>query len=133
MNEQKVYLGGGLTNNWHEKVEKVDGYIYFNPRTKELPDSNRGSMTFAMYSTWDLHYVRQSDIVFIYVEKDNPSCIGLSVEAGYAKGLGKTVILVLEPNHYRISDNSLAFISCVADITFETLDEGVEFLKSLRI
>ena len=41
------------------------------------------------------------------MEKTNPSGIGMSVEMGYAKALGKTVILCLEENNEHIKDGYL--------------------------
>lgn len=78
-------------------------------------------------------FIKQCDILFVYVERTNPSCIGLCCEAGFAKGLGKTVITVLEPNHETIKDGYLSFITQVSDIVFETIEDGVEYLKSFGI
>jgi hypothetical protein len=57
----------------------------------------------------------------------------LCCEAGYAKGLGKTVITVLEPNHETIKDAYLSFITQVSDIVFEDLESGVSYLKSFAL
>ncbi|MCK5015688.1 MAG: hypothetical protein KAS32_01335, partial [Candidatus Peribacteraceae bacterium] len=75
----------------------------------------------------------KSDIVFVYAERTNPSCIGLSVEIGYAKGLNKTVILVLEPRHETREDRYMQFLKKAANITFETLEEGIDYLQSFNI
>ena len=127
--EHKVYLAGGFKNDWQTRVISCsDKFDFINPKTKE-----KTAMSVTEYGKWDLHFIRQSDIVFVYVERDNASCIGLSVEAGYAKGLGKTVILVLEPNHETIKDSYLLFITQVADIVFEDLESGINYLKSFGI
>ncbi len=124
--KQKVYLAGGFRSEWQEQVKKLDGFIWLDPRAKE-----RGILlTVEEYSTWDFHFVRQSDIVLVYVEKTNPSCIGLAAECGYAKGLGKTVILILEPNHETIKDSYLQFLTKTADITFDSLEKGMAYLKT---
>ena len=88
---QKVYLAGGMRGDWNTRVKALEGFTFFDPKDKE-----EATMTVDEYAPWDLHYVKQADICFVYIKNDNPSCIGLAVEAGYAKGLGKTVILVLE-------------------------------------
>ena len=130
----KVYLAGGFKNDWHEMVKSSsDKFLWINPKDKEFKDGERIVMNVNEYGVWDLHFIRYSDIVFVYVERDNPSCIGLSVEAGYAKGLGKTVITVLEPCHDTIPDRHLSFITQVSDIVFESLEEGINYLKSLDI
>ncbi len=62
------------------------------------------------------------------MEKTNPSGIGLAVEIGYAKGLGKTVILCLEENNSKINDRYLDFLKKAADITFNSLESGISHL-----
>lgn len=128
---QKVYLAGGFKTNWQKVViDECSGFHFFNPREKEADPEVE--MPLEQYSTWDLHFLKQSDIVFVYAERTNKSCIGLSVESGFARGLGKTVVLVLEPGNETINDKSLSFIKSVASITFETLEEGISYLKLLK-
>ncbi len=133
--KQKVYLAGGFYGDWHEKVKQLDGFIFLDPKDKETPIgvSTEKKPSVNEYGVWDLHYVKQSDIIFAYVERSNPACIGLAVEAGYAKGLGKTVILILEPNHETIKDRYLQFIGQVSDITFDNLEDGLNYLKTFKI
>ena len=69
----------------------------------------------------------------MYAERTNTSCIGLAVESGYAKGIGKTIILVLEPNHEIIKDNYLQFLKKAANITFENLQDGIDYLKNFKV
>ena len=126
----KVYLAGGLKSNWQEKVtSSIKELMFHNPRDKEYNGGVKIDMPLIEYGIWDIHHIKQSDIVFVYVEATNTSCIGLSVEAGYAKGLGKTVITVLETNHETIPDYYLSFIRLVSDVVFDTLDEGIEYLR----
>lgn len=129
MTKQKVYLAGGFKSDWRKRIKKTTGFIWINPKEKEI---NR-TMTPSEYGKWDLHYIRQADIVFVYVERDNTSCIGLSVEAGYAKGIGKTVILVLESNHETIKDSYLQIITQVSDVIFDNFEDGINYLKSFSI
>lgn len=132
--KQKVYLAGGFKSDWANKVKNCsDGFNWINPKEKEYKNGERVIMNVYEYGKWDLHYIKQSDIVFVYVERENTSCIGLSVEAGFAKGLGKTVILILELNHETIKDDYLKFLTQVADITFDNLESGINYLKSFNI
>lgn len=134
MEKQKVYLAGGFRSDWAKEVEEsVSGFNFINPKNKEYKNGDRFIMSANEYGKWDLHWIKNCDICFIYVEKSNTSCIGLAVEAGYAKGLGKTVILVLEPNHETIKDAYLSFITQVSDIYFNNLQEGISYLKSFNI
>ena len=127
----KVYLAGGFHGNWqnHVKENLSSHFLFFDPLYNALnPDKTRKELSFAEYTTLDLHGIKTSDVVFVYSERTNPGQ-GYIVEAGYAKGLGKTVILVREPNNEHMPDKYLNFIDCVADIVFETLDEGIKFLS----
>ncbi len=121
--KQKVYLAGGMRLGWRKKIKRL-GMLFFDPAQKE----SKKSMTLEEYVTWDLHYIKQCNIIFCYMEKTNPSGIGLAAEMGYAKGLGKTVILVIEPNDTQ-EDRYLAFLRKVSDIVFEDFEEGLKYLK----
>jgi nucleoside 2-deoxyribosyltransferase len=127
----KVYLAGGYRSNWQDQVKELEGLIFYDPKEKERPAGAPSvPMSLEEYGTWDLHHIKQSDIVFVNMERTNPSGIGLSVEAGYARGLGKTVILVLEPNHETQQDRYLQFLRKAADITFNNLEDAIEYLNS---
>lgn len=131
---QKVYLAGGFKSDWQVSVANECPLIDFiNPKEKEFENGIRIEMSVNEYGVWDLHFIKKSDIVFVYVERSNASCIGLSCEAGYAKGLGKTVITVIEPNNETIKDEYLSFITQVSDIVFDNLSDGVSYLKSFSI
>lgn len=130
--KQKVYLAGGFIGNWQNLVKENIDLVWLDPKEKERGVDVQEPMTLNEYGTWDLHNVKQADIVFVYCESTNPSCIGLSVEAGYAKGLGKTVILVLEKNNTTIKDKYLDFLKTVSDIVFEDLESGIKFLSKFQ-
>jgi len=121
MRKQTVYLAGGFNSDWRDKVKFCTNVEFKNP--KEKP-----SMQWSEYGCWDLHYIRHTDICFVYMERTNPSGIGLSVEIGYAKALGKTVILVLETGHEK--DKYLLFLKAVADVVYDNLEDGINFLAS---
>jgi nucleoside 2-deoxyribosyltransferase len=132
--KQKVYLAGGFKTDWANYVKKCsNNFHWINPKEKEFKNGERFIMNVNEYGKWDLHFIKNSDIIFVYVERTNTSCIGLSCEAGYAKGLGKTVIIVLEPNHETIKDAYLSFLTQVSDIVFTSLQEGIDYLKSFEI
>ena len=131
---QKVYLAGGFRTEWASTVKhSSNNFNWIDPKQKEFKNNERIIMNVDEYGKWDLHFIKQSDIVFVYIERTNTSCIGLCCEAGYAKGLGKTVITVLEPKHETIKDNYLSFVTQVSDIVFDNLDDGIEYLKSFDI
>jgi len=125
MEKQKVYLAGGIRSNWQERViEKVDA-IFYNPRTKEVTKT----LTLNEFGTWDLHFIKKCDIVFAYMEKTNPSGIGMAVEIGYAKGIGKTVILCLELENEHMKDRYLEFMKKCSDVVYDNLDDAINHLN----
>lgn len=123
--KQRIYLAGGIRSNWQAKVTEQVNADFFNPRDKEVDKV----LTLTEFGTWDLHFIKSCDIVFAYMEKTNPSGIGMSVEMGYAKALGKTVVLCLEENNEHIKDGYLQFMKKVSDIVYTNIDDAIEYLK----
>ena len=126
----KVYLSGGMNkSNWQKKVidsVECDGYTFFNPREHNLKDSKH-------YTFWDLYYVDKCDIVFAYMQEDNPSGYGLTLEIGYAKALNKPIILVDEKSDPQ--EKFARYFKIVREsstIVFENLEDGISLLKKLR-
>lgn len=128
-NKLKVFLSGGFRSDWQNKIIEryIDDYIFFNPREHGLDDPNQ-------YTTWDIHYIKQCDIFFAYMEESNPSGYGLAFELGLAYGLNKTIILVDErskndivfKNYFRITHKP-------SNIVFDNFENGVKYLSSFRI
>jgi hypothetical protein len=125
--KQFVYLSGGLnTSNWQEMIiERFEKqFVFYNPRYHNLNEPNE-------YTTWDLHFVKQCDILFAYMEKHNPSGFGLTLEIGLALGLNKTIILVDEK-----SKNDIVFepyfliVRNASTIVFNELEKGIDFLST---
>jgi len=126
----KVFLSGGMNeSNWQQEViDSVgkDGYIYFNPREHCLSKSKK-------YTMWDLFYVKNCDIVFAYMQKDNPSGFGLTLEIGYAAALGKQIILIDEKSSLdEIFAQKFKIVRETSSIVFENFSDGINFLKKLR-
>jgi nucleoside 2-deoxyribosyltransferase len=130
---QQVYLAGGFHGTWQDEIKQKIGNlledtenvdeIIFDPKMHGLP-------TLKDYGCWDLHKIQECDILFAYSEKTNPG-VGYLMELAYAKGLGKTVILVLEPENKHINDRYLQFATLFADNVFTDFKEGVAFLIKL--
>ena len=122
----KVYLAGSLDSDWQSKViaRFSKDFTFYNPKDHELIDSLE-------YTTWDLFYLKKSDIIFAFMEKNNPSGFGLTLEIGYAKALGLTIILVDEKT---VSDNSFKdkfkIVRDSANVVYNSLEEGLQFLSS---
>ena len=122
----KVYLAGGFGGDWQNSVmqELGENFVFFNPKEHRLTIEKQ-------YTVWDLHYIRQCDILFGYLSSENPSGYGLCLEVGYARGINKTIILVDENSggdeefarYYRI-------VHATSSIQFSTLQDGIDYLKT---
>jgi hypothetical protein len=125
MSKPKVFLSGGFKSNWQKVLtdQLQDRFIFFNPREHGLDDAH-------LYTTWDIHYVRECDFFFAYMEATNPSGYGLAFELGLAYALEKTIILIDERSpvdptfakYYRILHKPSGAV-------FSNMAEGIEFLK----
>lgn len=126
----KVYLAGGMNeSNWQKKViENInsDNFVFYNPREHSLTNSTE-------YTFWDLFYVKQSDILFAYMQSDNPSGIGLTLEVGYARALDKSIILVDERSkNDEAFANRFKIVRESSTIVFDNLEDGINFLKKIK-
>lgn len=126
----KVFLSGGMNeSNWQQEVINSvgnDKYIYFNPREHLLSKSNE-------YTMWDLFYVKNCDVVFAYMQRNNPSGIGLTLEIGYAAALGKQIILIDEKSSFdEHFEQKFKIVRESSSIVFESLLDGIKFLKNLQ-
>lgn len=123
----RIYLAGGFKSNWQDEVMKtVPAHEYLDPRV-------HGLQTRAEYTTWDLEAIRRSHCIFAYLEATNPGGFALALELGFAKALGKMVILVdqksaADPTGARY----LEMLAAASDATFNSLGEGIEFLRKLE-
>ena len=109
----KVYLSGGMRSGWQDifkAVARNQGITCFDPRDHGLVDAGA-------YVKKDLEWVKESDLVMAYLESSNDSGVGLSVELGYAKALGKEIWLVCEK-----FDKKWDFIRALADAEFKTVE-----------
>ena len=102
-------------------------FIFFNPREHKLESIEE-------YTTWDIHYIKECDIFFAYMEKTNPSGYGLCFELGLAYSLGKTIILVdeksLEDDTFR---KYFQIVYLPSTIVFDDIDNGIKFLEKFSI
>lgn len=121
-----VYLAGGFRSGWQARIStSAPGVLYKDP-------SKHGLTEPIQYTEWDLRAIRESDLVFAYLEATNPAGYALALEIGYAKGLGKTVILVDEKSGGDEEiGRHLLMVRAAADATFNSFDEGVAYLQQL--
>ena len=107
----KVYLAGGMKSRWQDLViAEFPGVQFIDPRSHGLKDERD-------YTKWDLDGIRACDVVFAYMDSENPSGFGLSLEVGFAHGIGKPVIYVCEDTTDR-----QRFFGMVRSVAYEVCD-----------
>ena len=86
------------------------------------------------YTFWDLRSIEQCDILLGYMDQSNPSGYGLNLEIGYAKALGKTIILVVPDDFTRDDERSRYFemARVCADVIVKTLADAADFLSGIE-
>lgn len=83
-----IYLAGDMQSGWQDNITNLlPQHEFIDPRTHGLTDP-------AEYTKWDLDGVSRADVVVVYMHSGNPSGFGLSIEAGYANGLGKKIVFI---------------------------------------
>lgn len=128
-NKPKVFLSGGFKSNWQKNVRDAfaNDFVFFNPKEHGLVDS-------VHYTVWDIHFVKECDIFFAYMEDTNPSGYGLAFELGVAYALNKTIILIDERS---LKDDQFAryfkIVHKPAGVVFRSLAEGIDFLRTFII
>ena len=82
----RFYLAGGMRGEpWQDKVrELLPGHGFIDPMHSGLKNP-------ADFTQWDVGGVAICDGIIAYMEEDNPSGIGLTLEIGLALGMGKPV------------------------------------------
>lgn len=116
-----VYLAGGMHSNWQDIF--IDGYPdieFIDPRSHGLSDPED-------YTLWDMKGIERADIVIAYLEKSNPSGLGMAFEIGYAVGLGKPVIFEngKQDKYAKMLEHASGYVCNNLNEVIEVLDEMV--------
>jgi nucleoside 2-deoxyribosyltransferase len=124
MREIKVYLAGGFHSGWQDLVKaRTSNLRFFDPREYKLDAAE-------LYTAWDLNAIRESDWVFAYLEKSNPGGYALALEIGFAKALGKKILLIDERSiESEMEARRFAMLHICADACFDSLDAGIAFFR----
>lgn len=125
----KIFLSGGFRSNWQNNIIQnlKSDFIFFNPRDHGLENSNQ-------YTTWDIHFVRECDIFFAYMEESNPSGYGLAFELGLAYAWNKTIVLVDERSRKDSTFHRyFKILYKPSGIVVDNLQEGIDFLKKFSV
>lgn len=115
--KKKVYLSGGMKSGWQDKMPKTEDVIYFDPR-KDSPQNQ----TMQQFVEADIKAVKNSDVIFCYMEKDNPSGLGATWECAVAVENNIPVITVWEKDYID------PFFACKSLFLYNNFEAGVERL-----
>lgn len=117
-----IYLAGGMRNKWQDRViAACPQHTFLDPR------SATDLTTEDEYTEWDLNAIRACDVVFAYMDTDNPSGFGLCLEVGYARALNKTVLYVCEDTSAR--QKYFGMVRSCSNVTFTALEDGIAALN----
>lgn len=119
----RVYLAGGMRTEWRSQVKARlgDRVDFFDPTTHGLKDER-------LYTAWDVDHVDLCDILFGFLEADNPSGYGLMLEIGYAAARNKIVIFA---NEKREMDRYCGMARQLSFCETDNLDEAINALVNL--
>lgn len=131
---KRLYLAGGFRGPLYSGMDWQQRVIYslqdcpeikiYNPKAKEQNDTNVES---DVYVEWDLSAIRKCDTILAYIYKDLLP-VGVLAEIGYAKALGKRIILVIEPSNNNIEGHRFNFIKNMADINTYNLADAIKII-----
>lgn len=129
---KRVYLAGGMHSAWRKVITKqLEGsasyFQFIDPMDNKMKNPDQ-------YTFWDLRSIDQCDILVGYMDQSNPSGYGLNLEIGYAKALGKTIILIVPEDFTRDDPRSRYFemARVCADVIVKTLSDCADFLKGIE-
>lgn len=142
----RIYLAGGFyADDWQKKVinevEKsvcgkehlIDRVKFFNPKTKGFREPEKYESALnepSVYTNLDLFAIEKSDVVFAYIDKNNPA-VGVIAEVGYSVASGKKVILVIEKDHVYFKDRYFDFLRSMKTLNASNLQDGIYILLAL--
>jgi nucleoside 2-deoxyribosyltransferase len=131
----KIYLAGGMRTrvrvddqgrtydfNWQDVVKQ-----FLKPEHEVLDPRDHNTKEFTEYSFLDVLRIRQCDVLIGYIEEEHPGPYGLAGEIAYAKGLGKTTLLINEKHE----DRYIRFTENFADIVFHSFAAAMPVVSKI--
>ncbi len=119
---RKIYLAGGFRSKWQAEVAVclAGSFELLDPSEHNIQDP-------AEYTRWDLEAVRQSDILLANMEASNPGGYSLALEIGFAKALGKRILMVDQIKDPLVRRYFEMVRQC-SERVFPTLGEALDYL-----
>ncbi|GLI82571.1 hypothetical protein ANABIO32_02580 [Rossellomorea marisflavi] len=121
----KIYLSGGMYSGWQDSIIKKDGVEYFDPRLH-----SQQNVSAIKFVDDDIKAVRESDLVFCYIEESNPMPLGAAWECAVAAENNIPIITVWEKAYIDpfFATNSL-YLYCDLDSGIERLNKYINKSK----
>lgn len=122
----KIYLAGGFVSRWQQAVKDAVRHLehveFLDPSEHKIHDSRN-------YTEKDKQMIRECDMVFAYMEVDNPGWPNLAFEIGYAHALDKPVVFV---NEKRRRYAEMLHVVCHSPASFKAALNDLPKMKELR-
>ena len=132
----KVYLAGNLHTDWRSQIVEACPNIEFLQPYKDYEGNfvrteEGKSIVFPdLFTARDLLFVRECDVFFGYITRygERSRHHGTMIELGYAKALGKLIILAVDIPSFDMAME-------VADVvfSFNGLRRGIDYLLFLTM
>jgi nucleoside 2-deoxyribosyltransferase len=118
-----VYLAGGMKSGWQDDVKRIlerPNLVTFDPREYNDPEAGPDN-----YVWNDIFRIRAADIIFGYMEKDNPHGYNLMWELGFATAHDHKQVIFVDETERRteMAQETTRF--------YTNLDAGVKALVNL--
>jgi len=120
---KKIYLAGGFLSGWQDVARNhLEGYELLDPSIHNIKNPND-------YTEWDLAAIRKSDVMLANMEATNPGGYALALEIGYAKALGKYIVLVDQIEDQK-TKHYFEMVRQSSDMVFDSLSPAIDFLNN---
>jgi len=88
-----LFLSGGLKTGWQDEAKFIIDAAGVTVRYLDPRKWQNETTTPREYTKRDIDAIKDCQIVLAYMDSQNPSGMGLSVELGYASALGRKIVL----------------------------------------
>ena len=115
----KIYLAGGFVTDWQQSVKDAlslhEHVEFLDPRDEYVHDRRN-------YTPRNIEMIKECDMVFAYMEADNPGWANVAFQLGYAIALGKPCIFVNEKRRkyaemlHTLCDSPASFDAALAEL-----------------
>ena len=122
-NSPLIYLAGGFRSGWQVAVKAaLPQFEFIDPSLHNIQDPKS-------YTDWDLAAIRRCDILFGNMEASNPGGYSLALEVGFAKALGKFIVLVDQIGNPSVA-KYFEMVRQSSDMVFRDVDSAIAHIRA---